>query len=703
VTPTVPGVGREHTAAVTTASSPPAPFEFARIRWIYFGLLIGMFASSISMTIVGPAIPRIVAELGGVQYYAWLSTIVMLVSAVVTPISGKFSDMFGRRRFYILGLVVFMVGSALSGLAMNFPWLVAARAIQGAGMGVLMPLSQTILGDIIPPRQRGKYQGYMGAVMGASQVLGPLIGGWLTDAVSWRLLFYVNLPIGLAALYMIIRHLHVPELGIPATVDRAGIATMTVGVTATLLGISLGGTEGWLRPEVLALLAVGIVFLTVFVFVELRAAEPIVPMHLFRNSIFTWSTIAGFALNMGFMALIIYTPVYAQGVLGMSATESGLVLIPMNVAVFGMGIVVGNLTTRTGRYKEFAVAGIGIMLGAATLMLRLDVASTLPELTAYTLLFGLGLGMSFQVYTLAVQNAVRRRDLGVATSSLQFFRNIGNTLGTAVAGTLMTSSLLAGIQSRMTPELLAEVPGGRVDPNAVLSPSALAQLPDAVAQVLRLSLADAMHAVFFVPPIFSAVALAATLFIRPLPLRDTLATNEDRGREALDTLVMSNPEDDRALVSAADAHVRSKERMMGAHLILLAEQASLGNPILRDAVGEFGGGDVDRGLQMLRSAGTMLLSEDPAVIDEHEPFAVELSHHGKRRHMLSDELTRRLDAVAAKVASVEPTHPTKPRIESSDGIDGEGLSRAIGMLNAALVADIADRRWGVGDLVPTES
>ena len=400
----------------TKPSGEPAAFDFSKIRYV-LGLLIGMFTSSISQTI-SPAIPRIVADLGGMAYYAWLSTIVMLVAAVVTPISGKLSDIFGRRRFYIIGLVVFMLGSALSGLAMNFWFLVFARAVQGVGMGILMPLSQTILGDLIPARQRGKYQGYMGAVMGASQVAGPLIGGWITDVSSWRWLFYIGLPVGLAALVMIIRFLDIPELDVPAKIDFAGISTMTVGVTATLLGISLGGTTGWLHPQVLALLGFGLVFLTAFVLIELRADEPIVPMRLFGNSVFTWSTVGAFAMNMAVMAVVIYVPVYAQGVLGVSATESGLILIPMNVMLFAIGIIIGQLTTRTGQYKVFMIAGTGVMLIGSLLMTRLDGDSTPFILTLVTLVFGLGIGMAFQLYTLAVQNAVQRRDLGVATSAL---------------------------------------------------------------------------------------------------------------------------------------------------------------------------------------------------------------------------------------------------------------------------------------------
>lgn len=673
-------------------------FDFAPIRWIYLGLMIGMFTASISMTIVGPAIPRIVADLGGVQYYSWLSTIVMLVSAIVTPISGKLSDMFGRRLFYALGLVLFMVGSVLSGLATSFVWLVAARAVQGAGMGVMMPLSQTILGDIIPARQRGKYAGYMGAMMGAAQVAGPLIGGAITDAASWRWLFYVNLPIALVALFLVVRFMKVPELDIPRTVDHAGIATMTVGVTAALLGISLGGTRGWLDPLVLALLVVGLVVLVLFVQIERRAAEPIVPMRLFRNSIFTWSVIASCFMSMALMVLLIYTPVYAQGVLGVSATASGLILIPMNVGLFLMGIVIGNLTTRTGRYKSFAVAGTVVMAVASVLMLRLGHASTAWELTAYTTLFGLGVGMAFQIYTLTVQNAVQRRDLGPATSSLQFFRNVANTVGTAIAGTLMTTQLTASLGWRITPEARQHIPPEGVDPNAVLSPGAMAQLPEALALVMRLSLADAMHSIFSMLPWLALIVVGTTLLIRAIPLRDSLAPDEPA--LAMEAATFSTIDPHALGLTADERHARAKERLLAAHLLLLAEQAGQAeNALLQGAVAEFGDGDLDRGLQLIRSASTMLLAEDPGLIDEHESFAVELSERGQRRDMLSKELTGRLTAVATRVAAQAAPGasrtPTKPRLGSAEGIDDAAMRRAIWMLDTAFVADVATRRWGI--------
>lgn len=680
---------------VTPVSTAPEQFDFHRIRWIYFGLMIGMFTSSISQTIVSPAIPRIIADLGGVQYYSWLSTIVLLISAIVTPISGKLADIFGRRLFYILGLVIYLLGSVLSGLAMNFAFLVAARAVQGVGMGILMPLSQTIMADVIPPRQRGKYAGYMGALMGGSQVAGPLIGGAITDAASWRWLFYVNLPVGLVALFLVFRFMKVPELDIPRKIDHAGISTMTIGVTAALLGISLGGTSGWTDPVVLGLLVVGAVFVALFVWVERRAAEPIVPMYLFRNSIFTWSVVASCFMNMALMALIIYSPVYAQGVLGVSATESGLILIPMNVGLFLMGIVIGNLTTRTGRYKSFAVAGVVVVAIASVLMTRLDENSTAWELTAYTMLFGLGTGMSFQIYTLVVQNAVQRRDLGPATSSLQFFRNIANTLGTAVAGTMMTTQLVVGIEAEMTPEAHTQVPAGGIDPNVVLNHDALRALPDAVAHVLRLALAHAMHNVYLLLPGLALVMLAATLAIRAIPLRDTLAP-ADAGEGALEAAARSNV-DPNSVVTTDERHTRAKERMMAAHLVLLAEQVERGDHgILRAAVAEFGEGDLGRGVQLLHSTSRLLLAEDDEEIDAHEPFAVELSERGKKPDMLSDGLTERLRDVAARVAqrAVDgQRREDKPRAASVESIDVNALNRAVWMLDTALVADFATRRW----------
>nr|WP_269779018.1 MDR family MFS transporter [Propioniciclava soli] len=657
-----------------------------------------MFTSSISQTIIGPAIPRIVADLGGLPYYAWLSTIVMLVSAIITPISGKLADMFGRRRFYIIGLLVFMGGSVLSGLAMNFWFLVFSRAVQGIGMGILMPLSQTILGDIIPARQRGKYQGYMGAMMGAAQVAGPLIGGAITDASSWRWLFYVNLPVGLIAMVIIIRFLHVPELSIPRTVDHAGITTMSLGVTSALLGITFGGTLGWLDPVVLGLIAAGLALLTWFVFIERRAAEPIVPMHLFGNAIFTWSVIASFFLNMVLIVLLIYTPVYAQGVLGVSATASGLILMPMNLAVFGIGIVIGLLTTRTGRYKVFAVGGTAIVVVASGLLLLLDAHSSQLELTAITTVFGIGIGMSFQIYTLAVQNAVQRRDLGPATASLQFFRNIGNTLATAVAGTMMTQQLLAGLGSHMTPEAAANVPAGGIDPNAVLNPSQLAGLHPAVVDVLHRSLADAMHSVYLLLPGLAAVALVATLLIRSIPLRDSLASPERTGRGILDSTAMSATDREMTLLTPREFHQRSKERLLAAHLFLLAEQVERPhNDLLRAAVADFGEGDLDRGLQLMRSTSVMLESEDPTVIDAHEGYAVELSERGKRRSMLSDALTARLYEVASRVAEQPDGPPTKPHLATVEGIDAAALDRAVNMLNVAMIADLANRRWPGAD------
>ncbi len=422
-----------------------APTQFRltpQSRRIFIGLLLGMLVASISQTIVGPAMPRIVAELGGMDYYSWVATAAMLVSAISVPIVGKLSDLYGRRPFYLGGLAIFIAGSILAGSAQNFWWLVGARAIQGLGMGIIMPLSQTIVGDIIPPRQRGKYQGWMGVVFGVTSVAGPLAGGVITDSLGWRWLFFVAVPVGLVALFVIARFLDLPHEPRKAVIDTWGIVTMSLGVTAVLLAVSWGGTSyPWSSPVIIGLFVAGTLLLTAFVFVELRVPEPVVPLRLFRTSIFTFANLGAFGMSMVMFGSIIYVPIYAQGVLAVNASTSGLITLPLMLGLVLVGLLAGITITRTGRYKELMLVG-AVLLGVGVLLLaRLSATSSAWEVVGGVGLIGVGLGALSQQYTLVVQNAVARKDLGVATAALQFFRNVGATVGTAIFGTVLSSGL----------------------------------------------------------------------------------------------------------------------------------------------------------------------------------------------------------------------------------------------------------------------
>ena len=506
-------------------------------KLVFVGLMLGMFVASLSQTIVGPAMPRIVAELGGVEHYSWIATATMLVSAVSVPVIGKLSDLYGRRWFYLGGLGVFMVGSILAGLSQGFWFLVFARAVQGLGMGALMPLSQTIIGDIIPPRQRGKYQGIMGAVFGVTSIAGPLIGGFVTDHLGWRWLFYLTLPIGVAAFVFILRFLHLEKSEQRGTVDYAGILTLTPGLVLALLATTWGGGDlAWTSPVILGMYAVAAVLLAAFVVIETKVEEPLLPMHLLLRPVVALSVAASFAIAVAMFGAIIYIPVYAQGVMGVSATESGMILIPQSVAMILTSIVVGLLISRTGRYKGFLIAGGIVLVLGYGMLAGLEYGDTQWHLTATMIVIGLGLGMSMQVYTLVVQNAVARRELGTATAAIQFFRNIGSTLGTAVLGTVMTASMSTAISDRIAAlpaEDLAELTtaGSTLDAsgleNAVLDPSALADLPDLLVTPLRQGMSDAMHLVFLAALPFAALALLLSLFIKQVPLRETVDSAEE--------------------------------------------------------------------------------------------------------------------------------------------------------------------------------
>lgn len=532
------------TASTTRAPQPAAaePAAFTGLdrqgKLVFVGLMLGMFVASLSQTVVGPAMPRIVAELGGVEHYNWIATAAMLVSAVAVPVVGKLSDLYGRRWFYLGGLAVFMIGSVLAGLAQGFWFLVFARAVQGLGMGTLMPLSQTIIGDIIPPRQRGKYQGIMGAVFGVTSVAGPLIGGTITDHAGWRWLFFLTLPLGVVAFGFILRFLHLEKSQQHGKVDFWGILTLTPGLVLALLATTWGGGDyEWTSPVIIGMYAVAALFLVAFVVIETRVEEPLLPLHLLLRPIVALSVAASFAIAVAMFGAIIYIPVYAQGVMGVSATNSGMILVPQSVAMILTSILVGLLISRTGRYRPFLILGGVVMVAGYLLLANLSYGDTQWHLTLAMIVIGLGLGLSMQVYTLVVQNAVSRRELGTATAAIQFFRNIGSTVGTAVLGTVMTASMSTAIPEKIAalpPEQLAALQstGGEVDTstleNAVLDPSALAKLPEFLVDPVRGGLSDAMHDVFLTAVPFAVLALVLSLFIKHVPLRETVETADEQ-------------------------------------------------------------------------------------------------------------------------------------------------------------------------------
>ncbi|GAB97293.1 EmrB/QacA subfamily drug resistance transporter [Kineosphaera limosa] len=666
---------------------------------VFLGLMLGMFVAAVSQTIVSPAMPRIVAELGGMDHYSWLATAAMLVSAVAVPIVGKLSDLYGRRRFYLGGLLLFMLGSVLAGMAQNFWFLVFARAVQGAGMGTLMPLSQTIIGDIIPPRQRGKYQGMMGAVFGVTSITGPLIGGFVTDHWGWRWLFFITLPIGVLAFAAIYRFLRLPHTRREAKVDVAGIVTLTIALVLLLLATSFGGTTyAWGSVQIIATYVVGAFFLAAFIAVETRAAEPIIPLRLFRSSIFVFSNLATFAVSMMMFGALIYIPVYAQGVLGVGATESGLILMPMNVGMIGLSILSGLFITRTGHYKELVLLGPLIMGAGLFLLTRLDYGAGQFDLTLAMVVFGVGLGMCMQVYTLIVQNASTRSDLGVATASTQFFRNVGSTVGIAVFGTILTSRMGPAIATHLPAEAAAGMPAGGVDAGSVLDPSALAQLPPAVAQAVRYGLADALHYVFLAALPLALVALIASALIKVLPLRDTVHTADEEGREMLDTLGQSASGGELAVPLGRDEGAsRTRERLLGLQLSLLCDQAVRDDrPLLARAFADIGDGDFDRGLALVSRTAAMLTTEDHAVAARSERYAAQVGERGARRGgALSPGLRREL---ATAAAALEP-NAVMTRVEPTvadcyEAVDVSSLHAVGNDITAALLVDLRRARDG---------
>jgi len=409
-------------------------------------IMLGLFLGALDQTIVGPVLPHIVTDLKGADYYTWVVTAYLLTSTVTIPVYGKLSDIYGRKPLLMIGIGIFLVGSALSGLSQEMWQLILFRSIQGLGAGSLFPISLAVIGDLFTPAERGKYQGLFGLVFGVSFIIGPVLGGWLTTTFSWHWIFYVNIPIGLFALVVIARLLpNIHHARRAVNIDYLGVATLVAGLVPILVGFTVAETVSFTDPGVWAWLLGGAVFLAIFVFIESRAAEPIIPLHLFRGRTFSASMAAIFFATFGFGAAIIFLPLYFQVVEGADPTASGLRLFPFLLGLIGSSIASGQIVSRTGRYKMVVVVGLIVMTIGMALMSQLRYTTDDLTLSLWMFVAGLGVGPTFAVFTIIVQNSVAFHELGTATADLTLFRQIGTTVGIAMAFTLFRDNLTWGL------------------------------------------------------------------------------------------------------------------------------------------------------------------------------------------------------------------------------------------------------------------
>ncbi|MHB9059138.1 MAG: MDR family MFS transporter [Bacillota bacterium] len=515
-----------------------------RLVMVIVATMLGMLLSALDQTVVGTAMPRIIADLNGLQHYAWVFTAYMLTSTATVPLYGRLSDVYGRKPFFALGLLLFLIGSFLSGHSHTMAQLIVFRGVQGLGAGAMMPIMQSIIGDVFPPAERGKWQGLMMAVFGLATIVGPTLGGWITDNWGWQWVFYVNLPLGLLAIV-------VGLLAIPAqarrkehAIDYAGAALLLAAAVPMLLAFSWAGTEyAWKSAQIIGLFAFSAVMWVVFFVAEGRSAEPILSPGLFRENIFTVSVIASFVISAGMFGAIMYLPLFVQGVLGTTATNSGAVMTPMMLGFMASSVIGGLLLSRTGRYRIISLVGFVIAIFGMYLNARMTVNVTNAIVVRNMIITGLGLGVQMSLFTIVVQNAFPFKRLGEVTASLQFFRSIGGTIGVAVLGTLMTNHFNSALQANL-PTTLVRLAGDKLakltNPQVLLAPAATAQIQQAFAQfgpqgmalfkqlmeAIRQSLATSITGLFMVSVVALIAGFVVTAFIREIPLRRTHHTPE---------------------------------------------------------------------------------------------------------------------------------------------------------------------------------
>ena len=548
-----------------TPSGPAAPIVHTRrrINLIFSALIAGMLVSSLDQTIVSTAMPTIVGDLGGVSHMAWVTTAYLLASTLVMPVYGKFGDLWGRRTLFLVAIGLFTAASVGAALSTTFAQFVVWRGVQGLGGGGMMILSQAIIADVVPARERGKYMGPLGAVFGLSAVAGPLLGGFFTDHASlgWQWCFWINVPVGVAALLIGYYALALPRKHSTARVDYAGVAALSVTTASLVFFTDFGGDQGWSSWQALSTLALFVVAAVTFVAVELRAEEPIIPMGLFRNRTFVVSTALGAAVGLGMFSAVAFVPTFLQMASGTSAASSGLLMLPMMAGLFITVIGSGILTARTGRYKVYPV--VGVLVVSAAMVWMTTLSGDTPVWVVGTMLFvmGLGIGLIMQIVVLVAQNAVSPKDIGAATATNNYFREVGATLGVAIFGTIFTSRLADNLGAALTANGQQAAAAGITSPDSLV-PTVVHAAAEPLRSAIIGSYADALAPVFgYLLPAF-AIALVLALLLKEIPLSD-VAGMVARGEAVYDEadLPALGTSDDGVTVDTEDAGPPVRQRV----------------------------------------------------------------------------------------------------------------------------------------------